>query len=84
MLYRSESFAEVRILDTGMGIDKEDLPYIFERFYRTDKSRTRASGGSGIGLAIVKAIVEAHRGDIRVDSEPGKGSTFIVILPRVH
>jgi two-component system, OmpR family, sensor histidine kinase BaeS len=81
-LYRSEKFVEVRVWDTGIGIGSEDLPYIFDRFYRTDKSRTRISGGSGIGLAIVKAIVEAHDGDIRVASEPGRGSTFIVILPR--
>ena len=68
--------------DSGIGIAAEDLPYIFERFYRTDVSRTRTSGGIGIGLAIVKAIVDAHEGTITVESEPGKGSRFTVKIPK--
>ena len=60
---------EISIKDTGMGIPSEDLPHIFERFYRADKSRNRMTGGSGIGLAIVKAIVEAHKGSVMVQSE---------------
>ena len=70
------------VADTGIGIASKDLPYIFERFYRTDVSRARTSGGIGIGLAIVKAIVEAHGGTIEVESEPGKGSRFIVKIPK--
>ena len=68
----------VSVADTGIGIAAKDLPYIFERFYRTDVSRARTSGGIGIGLAIVKAIVEAHGGTIEVGSEPGKGTRFTV------
>ena len=73
---------KIRVRDTGMGIPNEDLPYIFERFYRADKSRNRMTGGSGIGLAIVKAIVDAHDGNITVQSELNKGSEFIVTLPK--
>lgn len=73
--------AILRVKDNGVGINPDDLPYIFERFYRADKSRTRSTGGSGIGLAIAKAIVEAHGGSISVKSEPGKGSEFLVNLP---
>jgi signal transduction histidine kinase len=69
--------------DTGMGIPAEDLPHVFERFYRADKSRNRMTGGSGIGLAIVKAIVEAHKGSVTVCSEPGRGTEFTVILPKL-
>lgn len=72
---------EVSVRDTGIGISSDDLPHIFERFYRTDKSRTRATGGTGIGLTIAKSIVEAHLGRIIVRSEPDKGSEFIVHLP---
>ncbi|WP_302805263.1 sensor histidine kinase [Cloacibacillus porcorum] len=72
----------IDVADSGIGIAKEDLPYIFERFYRTDVSRARTSGGIGIGLAIVKAIVEAHDGTITVTSVHGEGSRFTVRIPR--
>ena len=72
---------EVSVKDTGIGIQQEDLINIFERFYRTDKSRSRLTGGAGIGLTIAKAIVEAHYGSITVKSEPRRGSEFIVSLP---
>lgn len=74
--------AELVVADTGIGIPPEDLPFIFERFYRVDKSRSRSSGGSGIGLAIVHEILRAHGGGIQARSEPGKGSEFIVTLPK--
>ena len=70
----------VEIADTGTGIGKEDLPHIFERFYKVDKSRDRKLGGNGLGLPIVKKIIELHGGTISVDSEPGKGSMFTVRL----
>jgi two-component system sensor histidine kinase BaeS len=72
---------EISVADTGEGISAEDLPYIFERFYRVDKSRTRATGGSGLGLTIAKRLVEAHGGQIKVQSELGKGSCFSFTLP---
>ncbi|SEA99446.1 Histidine kinase-, DNA gyrase B-, and HSP90-like ATPase [Pseudobutyrivibrio sp. ACV-2] len=72
---------EFAVEDTGIGISKEEQPRVFERFYRTDKSRTRKTGGAGIGLTITKAIVQAHHGTILVESEPGNGSKFIVTLP---
>ena len=71
---------ELKISDTGIGIGKEDLPNVFEYLYRADKSRNRDTGGSGIGLSVVKAIVEAHGGTIRAKSELGKGSEFTVTL----
>lgn len=67
--------------DTGIGIPEKDLPHIFERFYRVDPSRSKASGGLGIGLAITKALVDAHHGTIRVESRPGSGSRFICEIP---
>ena len=73
--------AQIRVTDTGIGISKEDLPYIFDRFYRADRSRSRITGGSGIGLAIAKSLIEAHGGKISVNSEPGEGSEFTVALP---
>jgi two-component system, OmpR family, sensor kinase len=69
------------VSDTGVGIPAEDLPHIFERFFRVDKSRSRIQGKTGLGLAICKAIVEAHSGAINVASQPGAGSTFEVRLP---
>ena len=73
----------VEIEDNGQGIGKEDLPRVFERFYRTDKGRSREQGGTGLGLAIVKHIVEAHGERISVRSEPGVGSTFSFTLKNV-
>lgn len=73
----------VEIEDNGQGIGKEDLPRVFERFYRTDKGRSREQGGTGLGLAIVKHIVEAHGERISVRSEPGVGSTFSFTLKKV-
>lgn len=69
------------ITDQGIGIPKEDLPLIFERFYRTDISRNRKTGGVGIGLTIVKSIVQAHGGTVTVESRQGKGSSFRIVLP---
>jgi signal transduction histidine kinase len=70
------------ISDNGAGIPEEEIPYIFERFYRADKSRNRNTGGTGIGLAIVRSIVGAHGGKLDVVSKPGEGSTFLFTLPR--
>jgi heavy metal sensor kinase len=76
--------AVVEVRDSGIGIHEEDLTHIFERFYRSDKSRSRDSGGAGLGLSIAKWIVESHGGEIRVTSQPERGSTFRVSLPRDH
>jgi two-component system sensor histidine kinase BaeS len=71
----------LRVQDDGVGIASEDLPYVFDRFYRADKSRQRHEGESGLGLAIAKSIVEAHGGTLSVDSATGEGTTFTVALP---
>jgi signal transduction histidine kinase len=74
----------IRVHDTGIGIAAEHLPFLWERFYRVDKSRTSASGGSGIGLTIARHLVEAHGGRIWAASPgPGQGSTFSFTLPLV-
>lgn len=72
----------VEISDTGIGISRENLPFIFDEFFRVKSSETQRIAGSGLGLPIVKRIVEAHNGRIRVRSEPGKGTTFSIYLPR--
>lgn len=72
---------KLSVADTGQGIAAADLPFIFDHFYRADRSRARKSGGSGIGLAIVRKLVEAHGGRVEVVSEPGVGSSFHVFLP---
>ena len=74
--------ARIQVSDTGSGIAPADLPYVFDRFYRGDQSRSRATGGAGLGLAIAKGIVEAHGGTIGVQSEPERGTTFEIRLPR--
>jgi signal transduction histidine kinase len=74
-------FVKIIVSDTGIGIAKEDQERIFDRFFRVDKARSREQGGSGLGLSICKWIVKAHRGEIEVESELGKGSSFIVKLP---
>lgn len=76
-----EGYVQVSVRDTGMGIPKEDLGRLFERFYRVDKARSRELGGTGLGLAIVKHLARAQGGDVFVESEIGKGSTFHFTLP---
>ncbi|MFH0814453.1 MAG: response regulator [Pseudomonadota bacterium] len=75
-------FVEIKVADTGFGISKVDLPRVFDKFFRIRNEHTRKLIGSGLGLPLVKAIVEAHLGTISVESEPGKGTTFTVLLPR--
>lgn len=77
------TFIEISVIDYGIGIPPEDLPHIFERFYRVDKARSRHTGGTGLGLSIVASIIEAHHGAIQVQSELNKGSCFTVQLPKL-
>ena len=79
--HQQDGCAILTVADTGQGIAAEDLPHIFKRFYQADKSRSRSSGHSGLGLAICKAIVDAHGGTIEVSSQPSVGTTFTVRLP---
>jgi signal transduction histidine kinase len=77
----SRNFLTINIKDNGIGISKEDLPHIFERFYRGDKAHTGRNNHSGLGLAIVKWIAETHGGEVKVKSTLRKGTTFSIILP---
>ena len=78
---RGASGVEVTVSDTGEGIRPQDIPHIFERFYRGEKSRNRGTGGAGLGLAIARSIIQAHRGDIQVESKLGKGTRFTFHIP---
>jgi heavy metal sensor kinase len=80
-IVREDNKAVIAIKDTGIGISAEHIPHLFERFYRVDKARSRADGGVGLGLAICKHIVELHNGNIRIESEINRGSTFYISLP---
>jgi len=80
-MVRQDKTAVIAIEDTGIGISKEHMPHLFERFYRVDKARSRAEGGAGLGLAICKHIAQVHHGKIEVESQADKGSTFSVSLP---
>jgi two-component system phosphate regulon sensor histidine kinase PhoR len=81
VLTANRDHAEIAVSDTGLGIPQKDLPRIFERFYRVDKARSRNTGGTGLGLSIVRNVIEAHGGDVRAESELGRGSRFVVTLP---
>lgn len=80
--YDMDNCILVEVKDNGVGIAEKDLPRVFERFYRADKSRSRDQGGTGLGLAIVKHIIEAHRQNINVSSTPGKGSSFTFTIQK--
>ena len=80
-LHNGDRQIHIAVSDTGVGIPSQDVPRIFERFYRVDKARSRRVGGTGLGLSIVRHVVERMDGRIRVESQLGKGSTFTIILP---
>ena len=78
-----ENTIQVQVSDTGQGISADDIPHLFQKFYRVDNSMTRSIGGTGLGLFICRKIIELYNGRIWVSSEMGKGSTFFINLPRV-
>ena len=78
---RDDGRGELSVADDGPGIAREHLPRLTERFYRVDPSRSRETGGTGLGLAIVKHVVQRHGGELEVDSEPGRGTCFRILLP---
>ncbi len=82
MIDEEPAMLQIDVSDTGIGIAPEHLPFLFDRFYRTDEARTRNRGGTGLGLAIAKEFVSAHGGTIDVHSTLGQGTTFRVKLPR--
>ena len=77
-----DGLVSIEVADSGIGIPQEDIPRIFERFYRVDKAHSRQLGGTGLGLSIVKHLIQAHGGDVSVKSELGKGTRFIITLPK--
>ena len=79
----ADDVIEIAVTDQGIGIPEEELDRVFERFFRVDQARSRTTGGTGLGLSIVKHVVQNHGGDVRVWSQPGRGSTFTIRLPRV-
>jgi len=80
-LRRNGQYIQMKVSDTGMGIEEKDIPHIFDKFYRERSERTKHISGTGLGLSIVKGIVEAHHGSISVESEVGKGTTFTILIP---
>jgi signal transduction histidine kinase len=79
--YKTPKLVTVSVSDSGSGIATEDLPHVFDHFYKADRSRQRGHGGAGIGLAMVRRLVELHGGTVWVESRKGKGSTFFFTLP---
>lgn len=79
-LTKDDNWVYIAVQDTGIGIAPENIPHLFDRFYRVDRARSRDAGGTGLGLAIAKSVIDAHNGKLTVESQPGKGSTFTVWL----
>jgi two-component system phosphate regulon sensor histidine kinase PhoR len=84
VIKKNQKEIQFSIQDNGVGIPKEDLPRIFERFYRVDKGRSQELCGTGLGLSIVKHLVQAHGGNVWAESQPGQGSTFYFTIPLFH